>query len=92
MYIWTIKIDSAKKKKKRRVEFGELLRKQMKADNKEVALGTSKINYMDPRIKWTQPRAIAIASERLNWTELKVTIMIIYLLYLKESKVKSIKN
>jgi len=35
-----------KQKQLRKKELG----KEMKSDNKEIALGTSKINYMDPRI------------------------------------------
>ena len=49
------------KKKKEALRKKEL-NKVMKNDNKEVALGTSKINYMDPRItvSWCKKMEVPI--------------------------------
>merc|ERR1712173_537300 len=41
------------------------LKKAMKEDNKEVALGTSKINYMDPRITVAWAKKMEVPIEKL---------------------------
>merc|ERR1712087_4208 len=52
------------KKKKEMLRKREL-KKAMKEDNKEVALGTSKINYMDPRITVAWAKKMEVPIEKL---------------------------
>merc|ERR1712228_239536 len=55
---------NALKKKKEMLKKREL-KKAMKEDNKEVALGTSKINYMDPRITVAWAKKMEVPIEKL---------------------------
>ena len=55
---------NALKKKKEMLKKKEL-KKAMKEDNKEVALGTSKINYMDPRITVSWAKNMEVPIEKL---------------------------
>lgn len=55
---------NAIKKKKDQLRKKEL-QKAMKVDNKEVALGTSKINYMDPRITVAWCKRLQVPIEKI---------------------------
>lgn len=51
---------------KKKTQFDKLkMDKQLKHDNKEVALGTSKINYMDPRITVAFAKRMELAIEKV---------------------------
>merc|ERR1712129_210351 len=73
---------NALKKKKIMLKKKEL-KKAMKEDNKEVALGTSKINYMDPRITvaWAKKMEVPIEKvfnrsllDKFPWAMQSVTV------------------
>merc|ERR1712129_469708 len=73
---------NALKKKKEMLKKKEL-KKAMKEDNKEVALGTSKINYMDPRITvaWAKKMEVTIEKvfnrsllDKFPWAMQSVTV------------------
>eukprot|EP01084_Bolivina_argentea_P039308 72640_1 len=52
----------------------KVLAKAMKQDNKEVALGTSKINYMDPRITVAWCKRLQVPIEKKKSTKKKKSI------------------